>query len=181
LLFLKQNTLTQPLLHTNRSKKLVTLHIVETFDTEITLEEPARAVHITDCQTCSLKASAQQLRLHKSTDLTCNVEVTAGAILEDCTGLVFYSEAIEVNDFNWLRSGIPSPNFEIKPPLSSKPSTESTTVAFGEKDSQENEADMKEADDDAIVTQMPQTIENEAQNERGGDLEFEDDDDDDEL
>jgi uncharacterized protein YfaT (DUF1175 family) len=109
--------------------------------------------------------------------LTCNVEVTAGAILEDCTGLVFYSEAIEVKDFNWLRSGIPSPNFEIKPPLNSKPSKEPTTVASGEKASQENVADMKKANDDAVVTQT-QTIENEAQNEGGGNLEFEDDDDD---
>lgn len=175
--FLKQNTPTKPLLNTNRSKKLVTLHIVQTFETEITLEEPARAVHITDCQTCSLNAFAQQLRLHKSTNLTCNVEVTAGAILEDCTGLVFYSEAIEVKDFNWLRSGIPSPNFEIKPPLNSKPSKEPTTVASGEKASQENVADMKKANDDAVVTQT-QTIENEAQNEGGGNLEFEDDDDD---
>jgi hypothetical protein len=110
--------------------------------------------------------------------LTFNAEVTAGAILEDCTGLVFYSEAIEVKDFNWLRSGIPSPNFEIKPPLNSKPSEEPTTAASGEKASHENEADMKKANDDAVVTQIPQTIENEAQNEGGGNLEFEDDDDD---
>ena len=81
-----------------------------------------RAIHVTDCHNgSSIHARAQQLRLHESTDLTCTVDLAAGAILEDCTRLVFYNTSssptstnnLEVRDFNWLRTGIPSPNFKI--------------------------------------------------------------------
>jgi hypothetical protein len=84
------------------------------------------AVHITSCQHVQLTAVAQQLRLHESTDLTCRVQWQAGAILEDCTRVVFFVEKTDtdeetntvvdcdVKDFNWLRTGIPSPNFTIQ-------------------------------------------------------------------
>ena len=58
-----------------------------------------------------LTAAAQQLRLHESTDLTRRVQLHAGAILEDCTRVVFFVEKetdVDVKDFNRLRTGIPS-------------------------------------------------------------------------
>jgi hypothetical protein len=47
------------------------------------------------------------------------VKISAGAILEDSTRLRFYHNAdtdgtLDVRDFNWLRSGVPSPNFSIE-------------------------------------------------------------------
>jgi len=110
---------------------LVTLHIVQANDTKIFVQSDSlRAIHVTDCHNgSSIHARAQQLRLHESTDLTCTVDLAAGAILEDCTRLVFYNTTtsssssssptnssnnnLEVRDFNWLRTGIPSPNFKI--------------------------------------------------------------------
>jgi hypothetical protein len=84
----------------------------------ICVREPIQsAVHITSCQHVQLTAVAQQLRLHESTDLTCRVQLHAGAILEECTRVVFFVEKetdADVKDFNWLRTGIPSPNFTIQ-------------------------------------------------------------------
>ena len=100
-----------------RLMNLITLHIKDSTETEITVHEPvSSAIHVTGCQSCNLKASGQQLRLHDSTNLTCEVNIGAGAILEDCSGLVFATtkESIDVRDFNWLRSGEPSPNYEIR-------------------------------------------------------------------
>jgi hypothetical protein len=48
------------------------------------------------------------------------VKISAGAILEDCTRVTFYTNtstttaALDVRDFNWLRSGVPSPNYSIQ-------------------------------------------------------------------
>ena len=100
------------------AKPLVTLHIVQTNSTQIIIKgDFMRAIHVTDCHNgTTIQGRAQQLRLHESTDLTCHVELAAGAILEDCTRLVFNTvdmNKMEVRDFNWLRTGIPSPNFEI--------------------------------------------------------------------
>jgi hypothetical protein len=94
------------------------LHIVESSHVTICVREPIQsAVHLTSCQHVQLTAVAQQLRLHLSTDLTCRVQLHAGAILEDCTRVVFFVEketGVDVKDFNWLRTGIPSPNFSIQ-------------------------------------------------------------------
>lgn len=163
------------LLNIHRSKKLVTLHIVETSETEITLEEPARAIHITDCQACSLNACAQQLRLHKSADLICTVEVTAGAILEDCTRLTFCSDAIDVKDFNWLRSGVPSPNFNIKSPSTNSRLEELSAMTLDEKEAQRNESDMNKLAFEE--SQNSKTLEIEAPNNAVCHVEVDDDDD----
>ena len=74
------------------------------------------AIHVTDCHDTSLWSQSHQLRLHESSNLACHSVVSAGAILEDCTNLVFYTATttLDVRDFNWLKSGIPSPNFKIE-------------------------------------------------------------------
>jgi hypothetical protein len=95
--------------------------VVQSSKTTIRVTEPvSSAIHVTDCHDCSVHAKAQQLRLHESTDLKCHVDLVAGAILEDCTRLLFVSNNVDVKDFNWLRTGIPSPNFRIEPPIVTK-------------------------------------------------------------
>jgi hypothetical protein len=91
--------------------------VVQTTKTTIRVTTPiASAIHVTDCHDCSVHAKSQQLRIHESKDLTFHVELAAGAILEDCTRIMFVSDRIDAKDFNWLRAGIPSPNFRIVPP-----------------------------------------------------------------
>ena len=60
---------------------------------------------------------SQQLRLHESSDLQCRVDVSAGAILEECTRITFVTSSpllLDVNDFDWLRSGVSSPNYTVE-------------------------------------------------------------------
>jgi len=76
------------------------------------------AVHVTACHELELYAACHQLRMHESTILKCHVTVGSGPILEDCSGIVFYAANTEdvvydAKDFNWLRNGVPSPNFSI--------------------------------------------------------------------
>ena len=75
------------------------------------------AIHVIDCHNTSLWSTSHQLRLHDSSNLSCHVTVSAGAIVEDCTNLVFYAAttSLDVKDFNWLKSGISSPNYKIEP------------------------------------------------------------------
>ncbi|CAJ1935004.1 unnamed protein product [Cylindrotheca closterium] len=98
--------------------KLMTLHIVDSEETEIVVQEQVgSAIHVTGCHSCQLQASGQQLRLHYSVALQCTVNIGAGAILEDCSRIVFVTNLnnmLDVRDFNWLRSGEPSPNYEIQ-------------------------------------------------------------------
>jgi hypothetical protein len=76
------------------------------------------AVHVTACHKTSLWCHSQQLRLHESTHLQCHSTVSAGAILEDCNRIVFFvggdKSALDVKDFNWLKRGVPSPNYSIE-------------------------------------------------------------------
>lgn len=85
----------------------------------------AGALHITGCSNVQLHVhSFHQLRIHECNNFQCHVQQPAssgGAIMEDCTNMTFYimsqstadNSAFEVKDFNWLRNGIPSPNFRI--------------------------------------------------------------------
>jgi hypothetical protein len=86
-------------------------------DSTIRVRNPVKgAIHVTGCHTTALWSRSQQLRLHESTDLQCHSIVSAGAILEDCTRLFFWtlpSSLLEVKDFNWLKQGIASPNYSI--------------------------------------------------------------------
>lgn len=132
------------------AKPLVTLHIVQANCTKIFVQgDSLRAIHVTDCHNgSSIHACAQQLRLHESTDLTCTVDLAAGAILEDCTRLVFCNtsttaagNSLEVKDFNWLRTGIPSPNFKI---IQAEPIT-----------TQQESDDIKEIENDLVTIETP--------------------------
>jgi Tubulin binding cofactor C len=87
------------------------------------------AIHITDCHHCTLYIlmTAHQLRVHETFDLKCYIRigVSAGIILEECKRVMFYSirsktanptaqcQPLDVKDFEWLRSGVPSPNYSI--------------------------------------------------------------------
>jgi hypothetical protein len=89
----------------------------------------------------TLRSSCQQLRLHGSTGLDCYVFFEGGAILEDCSRVTFWRRRDvsmgDVRDFNWLKNGVPSPNFVI------------------EEDSNEATIDVEnsEADSDQIIHQ----------------------------
>ena len=76
-------------------------------------------IHVTHCHTSNFRLSCQQLRLHESTDLIVRLHVApAGIILEDCNSVVFQCNSnemhLDIKDFDWLRSGIPSPNFTVE-------------------------------------------------------------------
>ena len=97
-----------------------------------------------------LQLECQQLRLHSSSELNCQVNVSAGAILEDCHH-VHITGNVEVQDFDWLRSDVPSPNFTmdrvvVEPAaansIPSQPRPEAST--FNKEDDEKGE----DADDD---------------------------------
>ena len=85
------------------------IHITNTID---------GAIHVTACEEMILYATCHQLRLHESAHLQCHVKVGSGPILEECTDIILYAYhesdlVYDAKDFNWLRNGIPSPNFRI--------------------------------------------------------------------
>jgi Tubulin binding cofactor C len=102
------------------------------------------AIHVTECQEVTFMdgIQAQQLRLHHSKDIHCyNSHIHAGTILEDCQHVTFHVPSTtnpaeyrnNIKDFNWLRNGIPSPNFSIQifDPTSTTTTTTSTTMLHG--------------------------------------------------
>lgn len=108
------------ILVTPRNGNYKALHIQNVSDSIVRVVNAiGGAVHVTACQDLELFASSHQLRMHESSSLKCHVSVGSGPILEDCTGIVFYVSANKSNgdfvydakDFNWLRNGLPSPNF----------------------------------------------------------------------
>lgn len=121
----------------------------------VTQSMASGTVHVTNCHNLKLVLKeSQQLRLHDSTDLTCHVNATIGAILEGCTRIVFAippavsttsstlsSEQnetqvllLDAKDFDWLRTGVPSPNFKVieqdtpSPPLDPQQKEEVETI-----------------------------------------------------
>jgi hypothetical protein len=142
-----------------------------------------RAIHVTACHKCSINAYAQQLRLHESSDLLCEVEVAAGAILEDCTRLVFVSDSIEVKDFNWLRTGVPSPNFQIRPLPKDEPEYSPSAPV----DQQTSTANLREQAkkstalkyDEGTIESVHSLVQETKSNEDKQPLQHDDDDDDD--
>lgn len=76
------------------------------------------AIHVTDCHDLTLRSTCQQLRLHGSIGLDCHVLFKGGAILEDCSRITFWKRRDvpvgDIRDFNWLKSGIVSPNFVVE-------------------------------------------------------------------
>lgn len=86
------------------------------------------AIHVTDCIRVSVEGHGfppvQQLRLHSSAFLSFGgIHITAGAILEGCHNVTFYqnssdennntSKELQIRDFDWLKPGVPSPNFSV--------------------------------------------------------------------
>jgi hypothetical protein len=118
------------------------------------------------------------------------VKISAGAILEDCTRVTFYTNtntatdthgnnhtgsALDVRDFNWLRSGVPSPNYSIQQ------ESESDGASFRMEslpDKNEKKEVPTESSNDAasisIVSEAQMVVQNDKQEENN-------DDDDDEL
>jgi hypothetical protein len=105
---------------------LQALQLLDTTHTTIDLQyAPIQsAVHVTGCHHLTLLClESQQVRLHESTHLTIHIHnCSASAILEDCSDILFVvtqqqqqqQQTFEAKDFNWLRMGIPSPNFRIE-------------------------------------------------------------------
>ena len=94
------------------------------------------SIHISNCYGCKIYINqTQQLRIHNSYDLKMYIthSIVAGAILEECQRITFYDHCddnfichdeqkqevknghnnLNVRDFEWMRNGIPSPNYEI--------------------------------------------------------------------
>jgi hypothetical protein len=111
---------------------------------------------------------AQQLRLHHSHHIDCyNIHIHAGTILEDCHHVTFHVPStttdpnefrMNIQDFNWLKNGIPSPNFTIQmynAPMNITTTTTTTTAVEGTDPSvsfhhNNNQTEYNDSDDDEI-------------------------------
>ncbi|KAJ8416103.1 hypothetical protein AAFF_G00381250 [Aldrovandia affinis] len=114
-----------------------TLHIKHVRDSEIFCGPVSSSVFVDQCSGCTLVFACQQLRPHNTTDTQVYLHVTSRAIIEDCTGIHFApfnwsyhgidadfkvsgldrdrNNWNQVDDFNWLAAGTPSPNWTIIP------------------------------------------------------------------
>ncbi|XP_028332715.1 tubulin-specific chaperone C-like [Gouania willdenowi] len=114
-----------------------TLHLKHIEDCEILCGPVASSVFIDHCTNSTLAIPCQQLRTHNTTNTQVYVHVTSRAIIEDCSGVGFapftwsYPRLEEdfslsgldrdrnnwdkVDDFNWLDTGTPSPNWTVIP------------------------------------------------------------------
>ena len=139
---------------------LEALHLVGLAHTTVTLStRVASSIHMTQCTDCRIYgATCQQVRIHESTNVRMTVEsilLLAGAILEDSKDIVFCvvhphspdigtttSPLMDVKDFSWLRSGIPSPNFRIEDvtvaAAANKVSTSTSVVVVEEEEEADN-------------------------------------------
>uniref|UniRef100_A0A3Q3A6H1 Tubulin-specific chaperone C n=1 Tax=Kryptolebias marmoratus TaxID=37003 RepID=A0A3Q3A6H1_KRYMA len=114
-----------------------TLHLKHIDGCEILCGPVATSVFVDRCRNSVLAFPCQQLRTHNTTDTRVYLHVTSRAIIEDCSGVSFapfswsYSGIEEdftvsgldrdrnnwsqVDDFNWLAAGLPSPNWTVIP------------------------------------------------------------------
>ncbi|XP_063077669.1 tubulin-specific chaperone C [Engraulis encrasicolus] len=114
-----------------------TLHIKHVRDCEILCGPVSSSVFVDQCSGSTLAFPCQQLRTHNTKDTRIYLHVTSRAIIEDCQGVSFapftwtYSNldadfAVsgldrnrnnwdQVDDFNWLAAGTPSPNWTVIP------------------------------------------------------------------
>uniref|UniRef100_A0A182PA81 C-CAP/cofactor C-like domain-containing protein n=1 Tax=Anopheles epiroticus TaxID=199890 RepID=A0A182PA81_9DIPT len=98
----------------------------------------ARSIFLDDCTGCKFVVACQQLRCHRSRDCDMYLNVTSRAIIEDCKGIRvarynYQYENIEedfrqsgldlscnnwhtLDDFNWLSTDKPSPNWSLLEP-----------------------------------------------------------------
>ena len=106
----------------------------------ITITTPiSSAIHVTKCTDCNIQIrnEVQQLRIHESSNVEFQLKhslLGGGAILEDSTDIQFIvvlnnatnttevdddpkegksTTLLDVNDFNWLRDNVPSPNYQV--------------------------------------------------------------------
>lgn len=114
-----------------------TLHLKHIDGCEILCGPVSSSVFVDQCKSSTLAFPCQQLRTHNTTDTQVYVHVTSRAIIEDCRGVSFapftwsYPTLDEdftvsgldqdrnnwdqVDDFNWLAAGTPSPNWTVIP------------------------------------------------------------------
>ncbi|KAG9267924.1 tubulin-specific chaperone C [Astyanax mexicanus] len=114
-----------------------TLHIKNIQNCQILSGPVSSSVFIDECSGSILGFACQQLRTHNTTDSQIYLHVTSRAIIEDCQGVQFapFSWTYEgmdndftisgldpnrnnwsqVDDFNWLAAGMPSPNWNVIP------------------------------------------------------------------
>ncbi|XP_053197222.1 tubulin-specific chaperone C [Scomber japonicus] len=119
-----------------------TLHLKHIDSCEILCGPVSSSVFIDHCKNSTLAFPCQQLRTHNTTDTQVYLHVTSRAIIEDCRGVSFapfswsYPSLEEdfsvsgldknrnnwnqVDDFNWLAAGTPSPNWAVIPEVDRK-------------------------------------------------------------
>lgn len=112
-----------------------TLHLKHIDSCEILCGPVSSSVFVDQCKNSTLVFPCQQLRTHNTTDTQVYLHVTSRAIIEDCHGVSFapfswsYPTLEEdfsvsgldrdrnnwdqVDDFNWLAAGTPSPNWTV--------------------------------------------------------------------
>ncbi|ELU08613.1 hypothetical protein CAPTEDRAFT_191128 [Capitella teleta] len=95
------------------------------------------SIFVDDCVDCTFVLACQQLRIHSSTKSNFYIHVTSKAIIEDCQDVLFAPFNLQlplmsdhyaisglnkdinnwdaVDDFNWLASDSPSPNWAVIP------------------------------------------------------------------
>ncbi|XP_077358608.1 tubulin-specific chaperone C-like [Festucalex cinctus] len=114
-----------------------TLHLKHIDRCEILCGPVSTSVFVDHCERSTLALACQQLRTHNTENTCIYLHVTSRAIVEDCHGVSFapYSWAYpnldedfhlagldpkqnnweQVDDFNWLAAGTPSPNWTVIP------------------------------------------------------------------
>ena len=114
-----------------------TLHIKHVRDCEILCGPVSSSIFVDHCTNCVLVFPCQQLRTHNTTDTEVYLHVTSRAIIEDCQRVRFApfswsypgldsdflvsgldqnrNNWTQVDDFNWLATSTPSPNWTVIP------------------------------------------------------------------
>ncbi|GAA6214503.1 tubulin-specific chaperone C [Lates japonicus] len=114
-----------------------TLHLKHIDSCEILCGPVSSSVFVDHCRNSVLSFPCQQLRTHNTTDTQVYLHVTSRAIIEDCHGVSFApffwsyptleedfsvsgldrdrNNWSQVDDFNWLAAGTPSPNWSVIP------------------------------------------------------------------
>ncbi|XP_070707935.1 tubulin-specific chaperone C [Pempheris klunzingeri] len=114
-----------------------TLHLKHIDSCEILCGPVSSSVFVDQCRNSTLAFPCQQLRTHNTVDTQVYVHVTSRAIIEDCHGVSFApfswsyptleedftvsgldqdrNNWSQVDDFNWLAAGTPSPNWTVVP------------------------------------------------------------------
>lgn len=112
-----------------------TLHLKHIDSCEILCGPVSSSVFVDQCRNSTLAFPCQQLRTHNTTDTQVYLHVTSRAIVEDCRGISFApfswsyptldedftvsgldqerNNWSQVDDFNWLAAGTPSPNWTV--------------------------------------------------------------------